>query len=121
MDQADGLEACDGRDWQAVKDLPPLGAADRDIITAIRELIRGRSNAVTTITLTANAGTTTYVGPNVNENAEALLFPKTANAAAALATTYATISRIAGVPTVTITHANAASTDRTFALAILGG
>ena len=104
-----------------MKDIPPLGAADRDIVTAIRELIRGRSNAVTTITLTANVTTTTYAGPNVNENAEAFLSPKTANAAAALATTYTSITRIAGVPTVTITHANAASTDRTFALAILGG
>ena len=65
--------------------------------------------------------TTTYTGPNVNENASVFLFPRTANAAGALATTYASISRVAGGNTVTITHANAATTDRTFSIAILGG
>ena len=105
-----------------MKDLPPSGGNGlRDIVQAIRELIRGRSNAVDTVTLTANVTSTAYTGPNVNENAEVFLFPRTANAAAALATTYASISRIAGVNTVTITHANAASTDRTFAITILGG
>ncbi len=74
-----------------------------------------------TITLTANVTSTTYTGPNVNENAQVFLFPRTANAAAALATTYASISRIAGTNTVTISHANTATLDRTFAIAILGG
>ena len=108
-----------------MKDLPPSGGNGlRDIIQAIRELIRGRNNAVTTITLTANATTTTFTGPNVNENAQPLLSPLTAAAAAAVATSpgvYASISRVAGVNTVTITHANDPSTTRTFALAILGG
>lgn len=104
-----------------MKILPPAGATLRDAVTAINELIRGRSNATDTVTLTANVTTTTYTGPNVNENAHVFLFPRTANAAGAVATTYASISRIAGVNTVTITHANAATTDRTFAIAVLGG
>ena len=106
---------------QAVKILPPAGATLRDAVTAVNELAAGRSNAVGTVTLTANVTTTTYTGPNVNEAAHVFLFPRTANAATALATTYASISRIAGVNTVTITHANTASTDRTFAIAVLGG
>lgn len=102
--------------------LPPAGSTLREAVTAINQLATGRSNAVGEVTLTAGATTTTYVGPvPVNSNGEVFLSPKTANAAAALATTYASISRIANVNTVTITHANAGTTDRTFAIAILGG
>lgn len=104
-----------------MRDLPPAGSGLREAIAAIRELIRGRSNAVTQVTLTANVTSTTFTTKNINESAEVFLTPRTANAAAALATTYVSISRIAGDLTVTITHANAASTDRTFGVAILGG
>ena len=102
-------------------DLPPSGARERDIIDRIRDLIRGRSNATGQVTLTADATTTTLVGENVNENAQIFLTPRTANAAAALATTHASITRVSGVNTVTITHANNAQTDRTFGYVILGG
>lgn len=102
-------------------DLPPSGARERDIIDRIRDLIRGRSNATGEVTLTANATTTTLAGDNVNENAQIFLTPRTANAAAALATTYASINRVSGVNTVTITHANNGQTDRTFGYVILGG
>lgn len=121
MDEGDGLNACRRRHREAVRILPPAGATLRDAVTALNELAAGRSNATDTVTLTANVTTTTYTGPNVNENASVFLSPRTANAAGALATTYASISRVAGVNTVTITHANAATTDRTFSIAILGG
>lgn len=91
------------------------------MIFAVRQLIEGRSNATGRVTLRANQTTTTITGEVVNENAEIFLTPRTSNAAAALGTTYASISRVAGVPTVTITHANAASTDRTFGYFICGG
>ena len=102
--------------------LPPAGTTLRESVTAINQLAKGRSNAVDTVTLTPGVTTTLYTGPvDVNENAGVFLFPTTASAAAALSTTYASISRIGGVNTVTITHANAGTTDRTFAIAILGG
>lgn len=106
--------------------LPPTGPQIRDLIIAINQLIAGRSNASDTVTLTASTTTTTITSaanPNINENAQVFLFPKTASAAAELAagTIYATVSRIAGVNTVTITHANSASTDRTFAYLVIGG
>ena len=104
-----------------MRDLPPTGGQLRDVIAAVRQLIAGRSNAVTRVTLTASATTTTVTGPNINVDGEAFLFPRTANAAAALATTYASVSRVSGVPTVTITHANTGTTDRTFGLVVLGG
>ncbi len=104
-----------------MKDIPPASTDLRTVVRAIRELIQGRSNAVTRVTLTANTTTTTFTTANINEDAEVFLTPRTANAAAALATTYCSISRIAGDLTVTITHANTASTDRTFGVAIHGG
>lgn len=106
-----------------MRDLPPAGATLRDVIFAVRQLITGRSNSTGTVTLTAGVTSTTIVSEVVNENAQVFLFPKTANAAAELGngTIYASISRIAGTPTVTITHANAVSTDRTFAYDIRGG
>lgn len=106
-----------------MRDLPPTTSNLRDVIQTIRDLIRGRSNATGTVTLTANATSTTIVGPNVNENAQVFFSPATANAAAEIGngTMYASISRISGTPTVTITHANAASTDRTFGYIVIGG
>lgn len=87
---------------------------------AIRQLAMGRSNATGTVTLTANAATTTVeaehctVGSIVN-----LTMPQTANAAAAIATTYiapATVTRGQFI----ITHANNAQTDRTFGWEVRG-
>jgi hypothetical protein len=104
-----------------VRDLPSTSSSIRDVVVAVRQLIAGRSNSVGQVTLTAGATTTTLTGANFNESAEVFLYPRTANAAAALATTYASISRISGVPTVTITHANTGTTDRTFAYDIRGG
>lgn len=106
-----------------MRELPPQGATLRDVIFAVSQLIKGRSNSTGEVTLTANATSTTITGVNVNENAQVFLFPKTANAAAELGagTMYASISRITGTPTVTITHANAVTTDRTFGYDIRGG
>lgn len=104
-----------------MRTIPQIGFSLRDVAFAVRQLIEGRSNATGRVTLTANATSTTITGELVNENAEIFLTPRTSNAAAALGTTYASISRIAGVPTVTITHANNAQTDRTFGYIIVGG
>jgi len=104
-----------------MKALPNTGFTERDLVTAVQQLMQGRSNAVGTVTLRASQTTTTITGPMVNDQGHVFLSPRTANAAAAQATTYASISRIAGVPTVTITHANNSQTDRTFGYVVLGG
>jgi hypothetical protein len=83
-----------------------------------------RSYAVIVVTLTPGATSTIVtsdVAPNLNDGAYAFPTPLTANAAAAMATTYAVISRVSGQLRLTITHANAGSTDRTFAYDIRGG
>lgn len=104
-----------------MKILQSAGGSPREVATAINQLAAGRSNAVGRVTLTPSATSTTFTNANINEDAEVFLFPRTANAAAALATTYASISRISGTNTVTITHASAVSTDRTFAYLVIGG
>jgi hypothetical protein len=84
---------------------------------AINELFQGRSNAVGTVTLTANQATTVVVADNCGDESQVFLSPKTANAAAALATTYITSI---GNGTFTITHANNAQTDRTYGYIAIG-
>lgn len=76
-----------------------------------QQLAQGRSNAVGTFTLTANTTTTTVTATNCGAGSVVLFSPKTANAAAAYATTYYS-SVSAG--SFVITHANNAQTDRTF-------
>lgn len=78
---------------------------------AINALIQGRGNNVGEFTLTASV-TSTTVSNNLFQSTQVpVLVPTTANAAAALATTYVS-ARANG--SFTVTHANAVSTDRTF-------
>ncbi len=101
-----------------MREVSPEERELRKLIFAINQLIRGRSNAVGTVTLTAGATSTTVTNENFNAGAKVFMFQTTSNAAAALSTTYASIVT-AG--TMTITHANAASTDRTFSYLVIGG
>lgn len=102
-----------------MKVLAPSENVIRRIVQAINELIQGRGNASGEMTLTAGTTTTTVSRDTISGQGQVFLFPKTANAAAAVATTYATIASAGGA--FTVTHANAASTDRTFAYVVLGG
>lgn len=83
---------------------------------AINELAAGRSNATGTVTLAASTTTTVVTNANCAATSCVKLTPSTANAAAALATSYVT----AATGSFTITHANNAQTDRTFSYAIQG-
>jgi hypothetical protein len=80
---------------------------------AIRELFQGRSNAVGEVTLTESDTTTDVTAANCGLDSKIFLFPKTADAAAELAAGGCYISAVAREQ-FTITHANDASTDRTF-------
>jgi hypothetical protein len=91
-----------------------LSPSERDtfkIVTAVRQLMEGRSNAVGSLTLTAGTTSTAVSAPNCGPSSEVFLSPRTANAAGALGTTY--VSAVAS-GSFTLTHANAATTDRTF-------
>lgn len=100
-----------------------LQVSERDparIVQAIIELVSGRQNSVGDVTLRANNTTTTVVFPNCSTGARVFLFPQTANAAAALATTYVKIADIIRKQFV-ITHANNAQLDRVFSFLVIGG
>lgn len=84
---------------------------------AIQAALNGRSNATGSVTLAASAASTTVAAPNCAAQSAVFLFPRSANAAAALASTF--ISAV-GKQSFTISHANNTQTDRTFFYVCLG-
>ena len=97
-----------------------VSTAEKDpakFAVAIQQLYAGRSNATGTVTLAAGADSTVVNPPNCAPQSAVFLFPKTANAAAALATTF--INSV-GKQSFTISHANNAQTDRSFFYVCLG-
>ena len=87
---------------------------------AIRGLTEGRQNSVGDVTLAAGATSTVVPFENCSRDCRVFLFPQTANAAGALATTYIPLVDIQQRG-FTIRHANAGSTDRTFSFLCIGG
>jgi hypothetical protein len=92
----------------------------RDISFLLQQLIRGRSNAVGSVTLDENVASTTVTRDNMNLNAAVFFSPETANAAAEQGNGTMYVSSITKSGFV-ITHANNAQTDRTFGYVVLGG
>lgn len=100
------------RPYQQKRDLP-VNIHLWNLTDAVNGLTDGYSNAVGEVTLTAGATSTTVTDNRFQSSMEVVLTPKTANAAAALATTYiATADKAKG--TFVVTHANNAQTDRVF-------
>ena len=89
------------------------------IVNAVRQLMQGRSNAAGTVTLAASAAATAVSAPNCAPGAQVFLFPRTAHAAAELAAGGCFVSAV-GSGSFTLTHANNAQADRTFAYVCLG-
>lgn len=96
-----------------------LSAAETSIwriVASIIALARGASNAVGTVTLRANQVTTvvdtsvSIAAENISPDMQIFLMPKTATAAAGMASTY--ISSI-GQKTFTITHSSTADVNKT--------
>jgi hypothetical protein len=82
---------------------------------------RGKMDAVTELTLTANAATSTLSWKGLSPQSVVIFDPKTANAAAELAAgTMYVLTANRGNDTWTVTHANNAQTDRSFQVAIIG-
>lgn len=86
---------------------------------AIKKLGEGRSNAVGTVTLTANAGTTIVTAPTCGAGNAVLIFPCTANAAAIVAATYVATTDVTAGQFI-VHHTNDANTDKTFFWAAFG-
>jgi hypothetical protein len=94
--------------------LPGDNQAER----TINELLKGRANNVGEVTLDANTTTTTISDIRIKLSMTAVLIPRTANAAAAMTNVY--ISAVAD-GSITLTHANTATVDRTFDYILHGG
>jgi len=91
----------------------------KKIILAIQQLSAGRSNAVGSVTLATGSATTTVSDKNCAVGSTPILVPTTANAAAEVGNGTMYISAVAN-SSFTITHANSATTGRTFLYAIVG-
>lgn len=85
----------------------------------INELLRGKLNTVAEITLTASQASTVITDELVGPSSQISLEPTTANAAAEKAAGAMWVSTY-GNGSYTVTHANAASTDRTFRVNVTG-
>jgi hypothetical protein len=88
-------------------------------VLSLQQLAAGRSNAAGSLTLAAGAASTVVPADNCAPQSAVFLFPKTANAAAALAAGSTFISSV-GKQQFTISHANNAQTDRSFFYVCLG-
>jgi len=91
----------------------------KKIILAIQQLASGRSNAVGAVTLTVGAGTTTVTDQNCGTGTVPIFTPFSANAAAEVGNGTMYVSAVAA-GSFTITHANSATTGRTFLYALHG-
>jgi len=99
---------------------PGIAEADlKKIVLAIQQLAAGRSNAVGSVTLATSSSTTTVSTPNCATGSTPILTPATANAATELGNGTMYVSAVAN-GAFTITHANSATTGRTFLFALVG-
>lgn len=103
----------------APRDWPDWRGWLTQIADVINGLQDGKTNACFTQSLTANAASTTVSNARIRAGSALILVPTTANAAAAIATTYQTYPNITDGQAV-LTHTNNAQTDRTFRVVIAG-
>jgi hypothetical protein len=89
----------------------------REVYNVVNGIMRGKLNITGTVTLAPSATTTTITDMRIGGGTVVLLQPTTANAAAALATTYPSTS---GAGSVVINHASNVQTDRTFKIVLIG-
>jgi hypothetical protein len=99
--------------------LPVTGGGPRDVAQVVNNILQGKINSVGTVTLAANAATTTVNDSRVTANSAIIFTPQTAHAAA-IALPYVLKANITEGVSYVITHANDANSDKVFAVALLG-
>jgi hypothetical protein len=96
------------------------GIKDRllqSVVETVNSLIGGKLDVTGSVTLAAGAASTVVEDNQFESGMVPLLIPVTANAAAALGTTYVSVRAKGGF---TLAHANNAQTDRSFLYARFG-
>jgi hypothetical protein len=91
----------------------------KKIVLALQQLAAGRSNAVGGVTLATGSSTTTVTTANCAAGSTPILTPVSASAAAEVGNGTMYVSAVAN-GSFTITHANSATTGRTFLYALVG-
>lgn len=100
--------------------VPGINETDlKKIVLALQQLAAGRSNAVGSVTLATGSTTTVVPASNCASGSTPFLTPASADAASELGNGTMYVSTVAN-GSFTITHANSATTGRTFLYAILG-
>lgn len=97
-----------------------LGEGEKDvrkIVSALNRMVEGRLDCYGQVTLRAGETTTTVDAYFASPNSTIVLSPRTANAAAAMASTFVSAK---GNRAFTLAHANNAQTDRIFDYAFIG-
>lgn len=103
----------------APRDWPDLRSWMVQLADVANSILDGKINSCFTVTLTANAATTTVSNARIRANSALMLVPTTANAAAALANVYQTWPNVTDQVAI-LNHANNAQTDRTFRVFSVG-
>ena len=111
------MNAFPGISGDPPREQPALALWLRQLAGIVSTLLLGKLNCTGTVTLTASQISTTVADPRADADSAILLVPVTANAAAAVATTYISAR---SKRSFTLTHASAATVDRTFVYSILG-
>jgi hypothetical protein len=96
--------------------LSPNESSLKRIVATIGRLLAGKTNNVTSVTLTANSATTTMSDPRIGAYSFIGFTPTTAHAKAE--GTPEVTAKDTG--TATLSHANNAQTDRTYDVVIIG-
>ena len=93
----------------------------RKLAEAIRAALDGKLETVSTVSLTANAATTTITDERIGPDTVIVLTPTTANAAAEIGngTIYQTLPN-ATAGSLVLNHANNSQADRTFGRLLVG-
>jgi hypothetical protein len=93
----------------------------RQVNRFINSFLMGKTNNTSSFTLTANSATTTltFAAGQLGQDTVITWAPTTANAAAAMANLYVSGRNVTS-RTLTLTHANTATTDRTFSYVLTG-
>lgn len=93
----------------------------RLLLRVVKGIMQGKTNNTGTLTLTENSATTTvtFAAGRIGSGTVLSLTPTTANAAGALSGLYVS-GRDVSAGTLTLTHANTSTTDRTFAYTLVG-
>lgn len=97
--------------------LAPREVNLQKIVLSINQMMDGRTDNFGSVTLTSGTTTTTITDARASENSTVVLSPRTANAAAAIGTTYVSAKNNGSF---VLTHANNGQTDKTFDYALIG-